>query len=53
MEPEWVARMVVALAKRNVRNIIVTVNPITYLAFPIKEILTSLYFRIFSKAPEQ
>lgn len=51
MAPGWVARMVVALAKRDVRNIIVTVNPITYLAFPIKEILTSLYFRIFSKAP--
>ncbi len=48
MAPGWVARMVVALARRDVRNIIVTVNPITYIAFPIKELFKSLYFRIFS-----
>lgn len=50
MSSGWVARMVVALAKRDVRNIIVTINPLTYIAFPIKEILKSLYFRFFSKA---
>lgn len=50
MSPGWVARMVVALAKRDVRNIIVTVNPLTYIVFPIKEVLKSLYFRVFSKA---
>jgi hypothetical protein len=49
MSPRWVARMVVSLAKRDVRNIIVTVNPVTYVAFPIKELLKSLYFRFFSK----
>ncbi|MEB3356973.1 MAG: bifunctional sterol desaturase/short chain dehydrogenase [Synechococcales bacterium] len=49
MAPGWVARMVVALAKRDVRNIIVTVNPITYIAFPIKEFAKNLYFRLFSR----
>ncbi|PSN15372.1 sterol desaturase [filamentous cyanobacterium CCP5] len=49
MSADWVAWAVVALAKRNVRNIIVTVNPLTYLAFPVKEGSRSLYFRLFSK----
>lgn len=49
MSPQWVAWAIVALAKRDFRNIIVTVNPITYIAFPIKEFFTSLYFRLFSK----
>ncbi|MBF2080555.1 MAG: bifunctional sterol desaturase/short chain dehydrogenase [Synechococcales cyanobacterium T60_A2020_003] len=49
MPPTWVAKAVVALAKRDVRNIIVTVNPLTYLAFPVKEMSKSLYFRAFSK----
>jgi hypothetical protein len=49
MSPTWVAKAVVALAQRDVRNIIVTINPLTYLAFPIKEMAQSLYFRLFSK----
>lgn len=49
MSPDWVAWAVVALAKRNVRNIIVTINPFTFLFFPIKEFSQSLYFRLFSK----
>ncbi|MGG6296871.1 bifunctional sterol desaturase/short chain dehydrogenase [Leptolyngbya sp. AN02str] len=49
MSPEFVARGIVFLAKRDVRNIIVTINPLTYLAFPIKEMAQSLYFRLFSK----
>ncbi|MGB3493540.1 MAG: bifunctional sterol desaturase/short chain dehydrogenase [Elainellaceae cyanobacterium] len=51
MSAGWVAWAVVALAKRDVRNIIVTVNPITYLVFPVKEVLKTLYFRIFSHSP--
>jgi len=51
MSPGWVAWAVVALAKRDVRNIIVTVNPLTYLVFPIQESLKTLYFRIFSHPP--
>ncbi len=48
MAPGWVAPMIVALAKRDVRNIVVTVNPVTYFAFPLKEGFKSLYFRLFS-----
>lgn len=48
MSARWIAWAIVALAKRDVRNIVVTVNPITYLAFPIKEFLQSLYFRLFT-----
>jgi monoglucosyldiacylglycerol epimerase len=49
MSASWVARMVVALAKRDVRTIIVTINPLTYLVFPLKEWGRSLYFRLFSR----
>lgn len=48
MSADWVAWAVVALAKRNVRNIIVTINPLTYLAFPVKELGHWLYFKLFS-----
>lgn len=49
MSATWVAKMVVALAQRDFRNIIVTINPITYVAFPLKEISQTLYFRLFSR----
>jgi len=49
MSAAWVGRAIVFLAKRDFRNIIVTINPITYIAFPIKEFFQSLYFRLFSK----
>jgi hypothetical protein len=52
LPPSWVARAVVALAQRDIRNIIVTINPLTYVAFPIKELAQSLYFRLFSKATQ-
>jgi hypothetical protein len=48
MSASWVARQVVKGAKRDSRNIIVTINPITFIAFPIKEFFVSLYFRCFS-----
>lgn len=48
MSARWVAWAIVALAKRDLRDIIVTVNPITYIAFPMKEFFQSLYFRLFS-----
>ncbi|PSB04055.1 bifunctional sterol desaturase/short chain dehydrogenase [Merismopedia glauca] len=51
MSADWVAKQIVALAKRDVRNIIVTINPLTYLLFPIKEFCQSWYFRLFSQAP--
>ncbi|HIK45822.1 MAG TPA: bifunctional sterol desaturase/short chain dehydrogenase [Leptolyngbyaceae cyanobacterium M65_K2018_010] len=49
MSADWVAWAIVALAKRNVRNIIVTINPLTYLAFPLKELSQTVYFRLFSR----
>ncbi len=49
MSSGWVAWAVVALAKRDWRDIIVTINPLTYLFFPLKEFSRSLYFRLFSK----
>jgi hypothetical protein len=50
MGADWVARTVVALAQRDVRNIIVTINPLTYLSFPIKETAQALYFKLFSRS---
>jgi sterol desaturase/sphingolipid hydroxylase (fatty acid hydroxylase superfamily) len=50
MSATQVARGIVFLAKRDFRNIIVTVNPLTYLIFPIKEFSTSCYYRVFTKA---
>lgn len=49
MSADWVARAIVFWAKRDMRNIIVTINPITYLLFPVKEFFQSGYFRLFSK----
>ena len=50
MSAEWVAKQIVNLAKRDVRNIIVTINPLTFILFPFKEFLTSNYFRWFSSS---
>lgn len=49
MSGDWVAKQIVNLAVRDVRNIIVTVNPITFVAFPIKEFFVSIYFKLFSR----
>ena len=46
MSAAWVAKQVVKAAQRDTRNIIVTINPLTYLTFPLKEFLVSLYFRL-------
>lgn len=53
MSADWVGRAIVFLAKRDMRNIIVTINPITYLAFPVKEFFVSLYFRLFSRSSRE
>lgn len=52
MSAQWVAKAVISLAKRDFRNIIVTINPLTYLVFPIKETAQSLYFRLFSQSSQ-
>jgi hypothetical protein len=49
MSASWVAWAIVALAKRDWRDIIVTINPFTYIFFPLKELSRSLYFRLFTK----
>lgn len=48
MSAKQVAAAIVFLARRDFRNIIVTVNPLTYIFFPVKELSTWLYYRIFS-----
>ena len=49
MSASFVAWAIAALAQRDFRDIIVTVNPITFIAYPVKEFCRSLYFRIFSR----
>ena len=48
MSADWVAKQIVNLARRDVRNIIVTINPLTWILFPIKEFFVSTYFRFFT-----
>jgi monoglucosyldiacylglycerol epimerase len=50
MSPHWVAAAIISLAKRDFRDIIVTINPITYLLFPLKEFCQSSYFRSFTSS---
>lgn len=49
MSASQVAKGIVFLAKRDFRNIVITVNPLTYVLFPMKEFSTWLYYRVFSK----
>ncbi len=49
MSAQQVAKGIVFFARRDFRNIIVTVNPLTYIFFPIKELSTWLYFVVFTK----
>nr|WP_322744239.1 MULTISPECIES: bifunctional sterol desaturase/short chain dehydrogenase [unclassified Coleofasciculus] len=49
MSADWVAKQIVNLAVRDVRNIIVTINPLTFMTLPIKEFFVGLYFKLFSR----
>jgi monoglucosyldiacylglycerol epimerase len=49
MSGDWVAKQIINSARRDNRNIIVTINPLTFIAFPIKEFCTSTYFKLFSR----
>lgn len=53
MSADWVAQQIVNLAKRDFRDIIVTINPLTYLLFPIKEWSQSLYFQWFTQKSDR
>lgn len=52
MSAEWVAKQIVNLAVRDFRDIIVTINPLTYVAFPIKELIVSTYLKLFTKSQD-
>lgn len=45
-----IAQAILFLAKRDIRNIIVTINPLTYLLFPIKELTQAVYFKLFLRS---
>lgn len=49
MSADWVAKQIVNLAQRDIRNIIVTINPLTFLLFPAKEFTQSLYFKLCTR----
>lgn len=49
MSAQKVAKQIVNLAIRDVRNIIVTINPLTFLTYPIKEFCVETYFKLFSR----
>ena len=53
MGAEAIARCILFLARRDIRNIIVTVNPLTYLIFPVKEAVQAAYFRLFLKGQHE
>ena len=53
MSANVIAKGILFLAKRDIRNIIVTINPLTYLFLPLEELIQSIYFRLFSKASKQ
>jgi monoglucosyldiacylglycerol epimerase len=53
MSARWIAWATIALAKRDFRDIIVTINPLTYLIFPVKEFCQSWYFRLFTKGSKK
>ena len=50
MSADWVAKQIVNLARRDVRNIIVTINPLTFILFPLKEFLVANYLRFFTSS---
>jgi len=50
MAADGVSRQIIALAKRDFRNIIVTINPVTYVLFPLREFFVSLYFKLFTRS---
>ncbi|TAF57857.1 MAG: bifunctional sterol desaturase/short chain dehydrogenase [Oscillatoriales cyanobacterium] len=49
MSADRVARRIVRLAKGDARNIIVTIDPLTFVLHPLKEFAVSIYFRWFSQ----
>lgn len=50
MSANWVAKQIINQAKGGAQTIIVTINPLTFIAFPIKEFFVSTYFKFFTKS---
>jgi len=48
MSASFVAWAIAFFAQLGFRDIIVTINPITFISYPVKEFWRSLYFRLFS-----
>jgi monoglucosyldiacylglycerol epimerase len=53
MSADWVAKQIVNLARRDIRNIIVTINPLTFIFLPIKEFFVANYLRLFTITNDQ
>jgi hypothetical protein len=53
MSADWVARQIIKAVQRDSRNIIITINPLTFIAFPIKEFCVSTYLKLFSRHPKK
>jgi monoglucosyldiacylglycerol epimerase len=53
MSADWVAKQIVNLARRDIRNIIVTINPLTFIFLPIKEFCVANYLRFFTVSSDQ
>lgn len=49
LSADWVAQQVLKQATRGQRNILVTINPLTFVTFPLKEACVSAYFRLFTR----
>jgi hypothetical protein len=49
MSADWVAKQIINLAQRDIRNIIITVNPLTFITFSIKEFSQYQYFKLFTR----
>lgn len=52
MSADKVAERILAKAIRGQKNIVVTINPLTFITFPLKEFLVSSYFRLFTRSPQ-
>jgi hypothetical protein len=47
-----VAKQIIKAVQRDSRNIIITINPLTFITFPIKEFSVSTYLKLFTRSPK-
>jgi hypothetical protein len=52
MSADWVAKQIIKAVQRDSRNIIITINPLTFITFPIKEFSVSTYLKLFTRSPK-